>query len=411
MKHLLLATTALAAVSVSLPALADVSVGGYTAFTYDSGSGADEYSPDFNVWVRAEETTDTNLTYGGAARFTPDDASRHYLYLRNDLGKLTLGKHHGPAYTMSLGSDWRGTVSAAGKATTPIFQGHTTPRIIYTSPNVSGFQAGVSVSAGSEDLGAETQTGLNYTMHLNESMIRLAHNRSSVHAVGGSPFGSEATETGIEFTHGKFMASFVTFDKTEALQGVMSSGTTTEMYYQEISNLPKGAVRFTNEDLKAAVRQCGRVRAHMNYRSLRSLKDCPSGDDVHFAEGQVSLAGGDLRQFDKADNEYYRLPSGEIVDKADYATFEERSMEVPTTSYSEYSQQTTSGQEIELAYFFNDDMTVNLVKYSDNHDYDRLSFGVKYTFAPNITASLSHSSIDNAGVDEDAMRLRLNYSF
>lgn len=421
MKHLLFATTALVAVTSVAPAFADISVSGHTRFTYDTGENADDYNPDFNVWVKAEEVSDTGLTYGGAVRFTPDDVdeagSRHYMYLSNELGKLTLGKHHGPAYTMSLGSDWRGTVSAKGKATTPIFQGHTTPRIIYHSPNVGGFQFGTSVSSGSDSLGAETQTGLNYTMHLNESMIRLAHNRSSVGAVGGSPFGSEAKETGIEFTHGKFMASFVSFNKTEARTFTHTSNPSFTSSYTVVTEVPDGMNEFGEQGFESFLPSCDEQRVTIDGESyLSALRDCSTGHlDMVFVPGDVRY------DWDTGTYHYTDPSRPYLRDSASNNLHHPGAYETTTvtyfsentpgsTSYS-YDQQTTSGQEIELAYFVNDDMTVNLVNYSDDQDYDRLSLGVKYTFAPNITASLSHSSIDNAGVDEDAMRFRLNYSF
>jgi len=87
------------------------------------------------------------------------------------------------------------------------------------------------------------------------------------------------------------------------------------------------------------------------------------------------------------------------------------------TSVDAYEK--TEGREVELAYAVADNLTVNLVKFmkdttdasNSTSSYDRTSIGAKYTIAPGLTASLAHSMIDNAGVDENAMRFRLNFSF
>lgn len=416
MKELLFATTALVAVTSVAPAFADISISGHTRFTYDSGQDADEYDPDFNVWVKANEVSDTGLAYGGAVRFTPDDVdevgSRHYMYVENEMGKLILGRHHGPAYTMSLGSDWRGTVSAKGKATTPIFQGHSTPRMIYTTPNIAGFQFGTSISSGSDSLGAETQTGLNYTTHYNDVTIRLAHNRSSVDAVGGSPFSSKAKETGIEFTRGKFMASFVTFDKTEA---TVSTTTTNPSFTSPVTIQRQSQIMgtFTAEEITNFDGPChAHKQVHNGQVVLASLSDCNTGHpDMTFVPGDV-IYDEDSGTYHYADpTQPYVLDGAYNVQHPGAFQSLTAPQYVPSETTHTYGQETTTGSEIELAYSISDDMVVNLVNYSDDQDYDRLSLGVKYTFAPNITASLAHSSIDNDGVDEDAMRLRLNYSF
>ena len=131
MKRVLLATTALFALSGVTVAAADVSISGHVRFHYDSWSdnvvdkdtddikasanNNNSTSTDLNIWVKGNMVTDNGLTVAPVARIEGDTkgVTRHYIRLSDDWGTIILGNHHTPAYTMSLGADWRGTVSGA----------------------------------------------------------------------------------------------------------------------------------------------------------------------------------------------------------------------------------------------------------------------------------------------------------
>ena len=367
MKRVSFTATALIALGGMSSALAEVSVSGYTRFTYDDNATTSVMNPDYNVWIKADDATDTGLEYGGAIRVTPDDGlepgSRHYIWLKNEMGTVTMGQHHGPAYTMSLGADWRGTVSAAGDSSYNVFQGHSTPRVIYKSPNISGFQFGTSVSQGTDKLGTEAQTGINYSIPFNDAVITLGHSISSVDGIDDIAPAMKSNETGVEIKRGGLTASFLTFDRNK-------SGTT--------KTEPTMDLRET---------YC--------YSDLKPIK--------------INEETGEPMGWENV---------GQICHIISYYPGEHTNFRVPLWVETVHDE-SVSGNEIELAYAVNNALTLNVVKFNtdttnaDNNTtaYNRTSIGAKYTIAPGLVASLSQSAIDNAGTDEDAMRFRLNYSF
>lgn len=385
MNKIFFATTALVVLGGVTAASADVSISGYTRFTHDTNTETQD--PDFNLWFKADQTTDTGLKYGGAIRFTPDDTdesgSRHYMFLENEAGKIIMGKHHGPGYTMSLGADWRGTVSAPGRSSYNALQGHTTPRVIYQSPNVGGFQFGASVSSGSETLGAETQTGLNYSMPLGSSNVKLGYSTHNVEPVGMQTSNAKNNEAGIEITQGKFMFSFVSFDRKQ------SDGFVTNEFQVE------------NGDIAA---WCSGRRGYV------SVGGDPNGTKVLqkvYNCDFSSFGGGTNHSADISNTPVY-FSSDDYLLKFPHRGDDKNGHVFTHTTFE--SGKKTSGQEFEMAYAVNDGLTLNVVQYSED-DYDRTSIGGKMTLAPGLTASLAHSSIDNDGVDEDSARFRVNYSF
>ncbi len=401
MKQILFATTALVALAGVSSAAADVSISGYTRFTYDNGKEEATMDPDYNVWVKADQTSDSGLGYGGAVRLTPGkdgdaSSSRHYMYIENELGELKFGQHHGPAYTMSVGSDWRGTISAVGKSYSSNIQGHTTPRIIYQTPNVSGFQLGTSVSQGTDVLGAETQTGLNYSIPFNGSMIKFAHNFSSADATRTSAK-EERSETGVQFTHGKFTASFMAFngEKTGSI----------------IKETPVNYVSIHDVNIPDQTVTASSTASHAVTLPGQTVIVIPiemsDGSTVYYGTTQEEATG------------YLTSTETEVTIPGQIIPGYNANVMTRTEATSVDAYEKTEGREVELAYAVADNLTVNLVKFmkdttdasNSTSSYDRTSIGAKYTIAPGLTASLAHSMIDNAGVDENAMRFRLNFSF
>jgi len=313
------------------------------------------------------------------------------------MGKVIMGQHHGPAYTMSLGADWRGTVSAVGDSSYNVFQGHTTPRVIYQSPNIAGFQVGTSVSQGTDSLGAESQTGLNYSIPFNDSMIKIGHSFSSVDAVAGVDVKKKHSETGIQFTHGKFTASFLKFKQQKS----GSVTTTSQTQYVQPVTIHYDSILIPGHN-PAQIRYREVAQEQCDFEGSHGGIPCFPGKDGKFytlSEYVSSSSSGELKLPATS------IPARDVMTR-DVVTSQDMSEDV-------------EGKEFELAYAVNDDLTVNVVKFTKETtdasnktaSYDRTSIGGKYTIAPGLTASLSHSMIDNAGTDEDAMRFRLNYSF
>jgi len=391
----LIATTALVTLAGAWPAFADVSVTGDVGFTYDTADDG-KMDPDYNIWVKADQVNDKNTRYGGAVRLTPGNdgdasSSRHYLYVENEMGKLILGQHHGPGYTMSLGADWRGTVSAPGKSSYNAIQGHTTPRVIYQTPNVGGFQLGTSVSSGSETLGAETQLGVNYSIPFGDSKIRLGHSRHKVGAVGMQTSDAKADETGIEFNHGKWTVSFLKFNRKEA------DGFITNEFHPTNLDLAFWCMR------KPYVTWGGDPEGT---RIVHSVSECD------FPENGVleNINNDELGNIDSVDLSSTPLYFSPLDYSRKYPHNSESKNGHVFTYDTFNTGAETSGQEMEIAYTVNDQMVMNLVKYSEN-DYDRLTIGTSVTIAPNLNVSMSQSSIDNNGTSESATRIKAKYIF
>ena len=61
MNKLFFATTALVTLAGVSAASADVTISGHTRFTYDTDT--EKQDPDFNVWIKSDQVTDTGLKY------------------------------------------------------------------------------------------------------------------------------------------------------------------------------------------------------------------------------------------------------------------------------------------------------------------------------------------------------------
>ena len=229
-------------------ASADVTISGYTRFQYDTlsddtdeknGQNSSGMSTDYNVWIKSDMVSDSGLSYGAGVRLEPGkdgnaSGARHYIYAQDDWGKVMFGKYHGPAYTMSLGADWRGTVSAhADQSTYNVFKGHANPRVIYMSPDISGFKFGVSYNdAGTGSSDNEMQYGANYTMPMSDGHIKFGVSHTTVDEKGEASTltdtlldadnnsitydvdsEQEATEFGVEFVTGDLLVSLVSFER------------------------------------------------------------------------------------------------------------------------------------------------------------------------------------------------------
>ena len=168
MRKVLLATTALVAMSVTA-AQADVSVGGTAVFEiYSPGTGAQTFTSDGSVVIKGSTTSDSGLTFSavqdskfeGAA--TVNDA---YVEVSGDFGTLRAGQTDGALDRMdgvlAANMDLEGTTgSAATDALSGTAIGGDSQNISLHLPSMSG----LSIYGETQADGAGSGLGMNYTI-------------------------------------------------------------------------------------------------------------------------------------------------------------------------------------------------------------------------------------------------------
>lgn len=456
MQKTLLTTTALVAL-VSVTAMAEeFDVSGETSLEASKEGTSAEY--DFSLGKSF--TTDNNHVLGGQLD-VKNDGPYPFVYWESDAGKLTIGHHDGPARTMSLGSDLRGTIPAAGEANTSVFQDASTPRVSFQTPSVAGFVFGASASSQSEQ-----QYGVNYTLPIGEATIKLGHSRSTV-GKSGNFLGGSTEETGAEFKMGKFTASFVNFAKSETnrfgytvsnrvlhqwsgdtagnVPGTSQSTAYWHSFYNPITDtfvdeINTGRV-LTNNDLAAFNEGCTAVfyvGEREDVVKVRDYSGCSSEIQTEYGVSHLAvkdayeaMCGAEFCGIYTgiATNNRYTTDSQVLVLNDDGTVSQidtSNTVFVPggvpsqdgtgieAVEYVPMSTDVTSettGQELEIAYQFTDKVIGNAVKYRTDQGYDRLSVGVGYQINDDMSASISQSSINDNGVKDTAYLARLTYSF
>ena len=298
MKRVLLATTALFALSGVTVAAADVSLSGhyrweYNAWsddvkdankttyaldpsssepatkattTYGSAQNNNKFGGELNLWVKANMVSDSGLEYGGAARIRDADVDRRYITLADDWGKVTLGKQWSPAYSMSLGQDWRGTISY-GDAPKPSKDAVQTSsydhvstsgkanKIIYETPDISGFKAGISFAdAGAESKGNSTEYALQYGMSaFGDGTLKVGYAAASQSAKDSEDASTKQSnhEIGAELSTGDLTLSAITFKKkatpNKGAGKVEQSGQEVDLSFKASDSLTANLVYYTAE--------------------------------------------------------------------------------------------------------------------------------------------------------------------
>ena len=180
MRKVLLATTALVAMSVTA-AQADVSISGQGVFeAYTPDEGAQTFTTDGGITVKGTSTSDSGLTFTALAQLkfegvrvdTNADASAtgyaqnndSYIDVAGDFGNIRMGRTD-DALDLNDGAfgsnmDLEGTGGPASGAINGTAVGGDSQNISWTSPSVSGAKVYVSVDAD----GANTAYGANYSM-------------------------------------------------------------------------------------------------------------------------------------------------------------------------------------------------------------------------------------------------------
>jgi hypothetical protein len=211
MRKVLLATTALVAISVTA-AQADVSVGGTAVFEiYSPGTGAQTFTSDGSVVIKGSTTTDTGLTFTAVqdAKFegaaTVNDA---YVEVSGDFGTLRAGQTDGAldrmdgALAANMDLEGTGNMGNTNFAATAI--GADSQNISLHLPSMSG----LSLYGETQADGAGSGLGVNYTIAGIGLMVQSA--------TGGT--GPDMTAMGATFGLGgiKVNVGSTTKDKTAA---------------------------------------------------------------------------------------------------------------------------------------------------------------------------------------------------
>ena len=281
MKRLLMTTTALIALGGVTSALADLGISGNARWTYttwsdkivetdtQSGNNKTAMGEGLEIWFNANETADSGMTYGAAARLRSGTKGldRNWVYMSDDWGKLTFGRQWSPLIAGSLGANWRGTIKGAqqSKVGSGGLRSHSwittsgsNPKVIYNTPNISGLTVGVSFTDGGSsdgkkvglDAGApaavddpanrgkadSTSWRVNYNTDIMDgSGLTVGYGSEKRKAVDGKDASADLTltEMGIEFTSGDFLLSAIQMkdksDKNKATPKTSKDQSTNEI--------------------------------------------------------------------------------------------------------------------------------------------------------------------------------------
>jgi hypothetical protein len=165
MRKVLLATTALVAMSVTA-AQADVSVGGTAVFEiYSPSTGAQTFTSDGSVVIKGSTTTDSGLTFTAVQdqKFEAAGMNDSYIEVSGDFGTLRAGQTDGALDRMdgalAANMDLEGTGGQAGSISGTAIGGDS-QNISLHLPSLSG----LSLYGETQANGAGSGLGMNYTI-------------------------------------------------------------------------------------------------------------------------------------------------------------------------------------------------------------------------------------------------------
>ena len=283
MKKLLLASTALFALSGITAAAAQVDIAGNVRFHYEAWSDGIEDSQGVNnnrmtssteINFSADTVSNSGLRIQPYARLTDGGVTKRYVQLSDDWGTLIVGAQSSPAGSLSLDADWRDTVSGASrpsgnivtnkeKDNTDLASGNlsvrndvrigtgsgiglsssSTPKIIYLAPTVNSLKIGVSLTDAGDASGANiTEYGLQYTLPERWGVVATLGYVAATRADSGATVtstnegsgvprvkakdGASNNELGVVVTYGDWQASYVRVSRTSDLTTLHDSAYT-----------------------------------------------------------------------------------------------------------------------------------------------------------------------------------------
>jgi len=193
MRKVLLATTALVAMSVTA-AQADITISGAASFeVLDDGSG-NVFTSDGDINIKATSVTDSGLTLTAYqdSQIEDNTVADSYINIAGDFGNLRMGNTD-DALDLNdgvLGSTMDIDGSAIDTISTEI--GGNSVNISYTAPSVGGFKPYLAVQAD----GAYTGVGFNYGAGPVTVMFQSVNKTASDDTVIGASFTAGAITVG-----------------------------------------------------------------------------------------------------------------------------------------------------------------------------------------------------------------------
>ena len=303
MKKLLLASTALFALSGITAAAAQVDIAGNVRFHYEAwsdgikdsgGANNNRMTSSTELNFSADTVSNSGLRIQPYARLTDGGVTKRYVQLSDDWGTLILGGQSSPAASLSLDADWRGTVSGASSPSGNIvtnqkkdgtaleggllsvrndvriatgsgigLSSSSTPKIIYLAPTVNSLKIGVSLTDAGDASGANiTEYGLQYTLPERWGVVATlgyvaatrADSGRTVQASNAQPIvtakakdGASNNELGLVVTYGDWQASYVRVSRTSdlvTLHDGTQSNNTREGYATDFSKIEDSAAEL-----------------------------------------------------------------------------------------------------------------------------------------------------------------------
>jgi hypothetical protein len=152
MRKVLLATTAIAAMGVTA-AQADISISGNYEWEYTTNDTGTSWGDDGHINIKATNAADNGMTFTAVSVITNNSGANasnteaNYIQVDGDFGSIILGNYDDSAATSMDGALGNNndieTQVALGAASTTIGIGAAAD-IMWKSPNMSGFQVGLS---------------------------------------------------------------------------------------------------------------------------------------------------------------------------------------------------------------------------------------------------------------------------
>ena len=394
MKKLLLASTALFALSGITAAAAQVDIAGNVRFHYEAwsdgikdteGTNNNRMTSSTELNFSADTVSNSGLRIQPYARLTDGGVTKRYVQLSDDWGTLIVGAQSSPAGSLSLDADWRDTVSGASRPSGNIV----TNRLKNGDPLAGASESDPVAERrlpGRNDVRIGTGSGIGLSSSSTPKIIYLAPTVNSL-KIGvsltdaGDASGANITEYGLQYT-------------LPERWGVVAT---------------LGYVAATRADSGATVKAS----------NASDAADVKAKDGASNNELGVVVTYGDWQ------GSYVRISrTSELTTIPDGAT-----QGTGRGGPVEFSKVEDSATELEIIYNAADNLVLNAVIYNgkggkkvgpvQGDKFSSMGIGAKYTIAPGLYASLGWNSFDytdgkdkaNSSFKGSAYRIRLNADF
>ena len=399
MKKLLLASTALFALSGITAAAAQVDIAGNVRFNYEAwsdgindtqGANNNRMTSSTEINFSADTVSNSGLRIQPYARLTDGGVTKRYIQLSDDWGTLIVGAQSSPAGSLSLDADWRDTVSGASRPS---------GNIVTNRKKDGTALVGGELIANGDDPADSTST------------VLAARNDVRIGTGSGIGLSSSSTPK-IIYLAPTVNSLKIGVSLTDAGDG---SGANITEYGLQYTLPERWGVTATLGYVAATRADSGKTRRLSNLSDSGQIKD---KDGASNNELGVLVTYGDWQ------GSYVRVSR-----TTDLTTSRVIGTGSTASGYSVvHSKVEDSGTELEIIYNAADNLVLNAVIYNGKGSavgpvkgdkFSSTGFGAKYTIAPGLHASLGWNSFDykdgldaaNSSFKGSAYRLRLNADF